>query len=40
LALKEGRAPSNPCGHDIAKDINRTFPEQPFFNDNEYGSFG
>jgi len=30
----------NNCLHDIHKDLNRTFPSQPFFNMSKYGETG
>jgi len=38
--LIQGRDPSNKCIHDIEKDINRTFPEHPYFNNDQLGSYG
>ena len=39
--VAKGRSPGeNPWAHDIFKDIDRTFPEHPYFNRSEFGSFG
>lgn len=35
-----GRQPDNPSQNDILKDISRTFPDQPYFKNDEFGEWG
>ena len=38
--VARGRGPDNVWGHDIFKDIDRTFPEHPYFNKKLQGKIG
>lgn len=39
-ALEQGRHPDNPCFNDISKDMSRTFPDELYFKNDAYGSYG